>query len=124
MALRSRLQMGAFMVLLYDGIKPSREYGVARFTFRSGLFQRLDMLRSKTGLHLRAYITSDTLGAGVPSSLTMLSASPTCFLVLTSPLRNLDLIARIIVNLWVGPLMTTDCYCRGSKLEDKRFRWR
>ena len=66
----------------------------------------------------------DTFGCGIPSSLIIHSASPTCFLVLISRFRNRDRMACIIVNPWELPLMTARCYCRGSELEERRFRWR
>ncbi len=70
---------------------------------------RICYIPLQVSLQLRPYSSSDTFGAGMPSSLTMLSASPTCFRVLTSLLRNLDLTSRIIVNPWEAPLMTSDC---------------
>lgn len=63
-------------------------------------------------------------GLATPSSLTMLSASPTCFRVLISRPRKRDRIIDISVNPWDRPLMTADCYCKGSELEESRLRWR
>ena len=57
------------------------------------------------------------------SSFIMLAVSPTCFLVLTSRLLKRDRIAaKFSVNPWVLPLVTADCYCRGSELDDNLFR--
>ena len=60
------------------------------------------------------------------SSLTILSASPTCLRSLISRfLKRLRIAARIpSVNPWVLPLMTASCYCRGSELEERRLRCR
>ena len=76
---------------------------------------------------------------------TTLSASPTCFLVLTSRLLNLDLnvdenvnpcvclFRLIVVGNQASPsllllleisLMIADCHWRGSDEEERRFRWR
>lgn len=60
--------------------------------------------------------------ASVGSSLTILSASPTCLRMLTSRLRSLDLIAAFSANPWGFPLMAANCYCRGSELEDNLLR--
>lgn len=72
-------------------------------------------------LHQRC---SDTVGCGTPSSLIILSASPTCLMVLISRFRNRERTACIIVNPWDLSLMTANCYCKGSELEESRLRWR
>lgn len=63
-----------------------------------------------------------------PSSLTILSASPTCRLTLTSllPPFSLERIIAIMVNPWdrCSPLMTFSCYCSGSEDDERRFRCR
>ena len=55
---------------------------------------------------------------------TILAASPTCFLVLISRLLSLDLIvsARIKGTPAVLPLIMANCYCRGSELDESRFK--
>lgn len=67
---------------------------------------------------------SDTAGCGTPSSLIILSASPTCLMVLISRVRNRERMACIIVHPWDLSLRTSRCYCRGSELEESRLRWR
>lgn len=62
----------------------------------------------------------------LPPSLTILTASPTCLLTLTSLPFNLERIIAIMVNPWgrCSPLMTLSCYCSGSEDEESRFRCR
>ena len=67
------------------------------------------------------------------SSFTILSASPTCFLVLISLLLSRERMVEFSVNPdgsnleALGapvPFMTADCHCKGSEDEDRRLRWR
>ena len=73
--------------------------------------------------HTHLSVQSSGFSGSLRISLTIVSVSPTCLRVLTSRLRSRNRIAAgFSVNPWVLPLMTADCYCKGSEDEDKRFR--
>lgn len=91
-----------------------------------GLFERALPTPKKAGDSIATHhISSGASGMASPSSCTMFSASPTSFRILTWRPRNRSRIAvRAMVNPWGFPLMTANCYWRGSELDESRLRWR
>lgn len=107
------------------------------------LLHRLATSQNANSIHIYLYSSHSELppAPGIMtfgSSFIMLSASPTCFRSVTSRfLRRERAAAMLRFVLRILPLnsggvlvagresfVATDCHCRGSEEDDRRFRWR